>query len=218
MEAGRIAAVHPRRHAWVMPSLFTWRGTDDPERIDHASVCFSHTSMTAHGVSLTPSYASSWQLDIGSGWATRSLRVNIQGHNWGRCLVLTRDDSGGWSADTTDWGDVDLPAPGLAEPESLQDAIDCDLGLCPLTNTMPIRRLGLLEKDVPDTALVMAWVDVPSLRVVRSDQVYASGTAVIPGAVRYASLNGDFTAELTVDNNGVVVDYPHLARRVQIPS
>lgn len=201
-----------------MPSLFTWRGTDEPERIDHASVTLTQDSMSAHGVSLTPSYASSWQLDVESGWATRSLCVSIQGHNWGRSLVLTRDDRGEWNADTTGWGDVDLPPPGLADPESLQDAIDCDLGLGPLTNTMPIRRLGLLEQHVPDTALVMAWVDVPSLRVVRSDQVYGSGTAVIPGAVRYASLNGDFTAELTVDNNGVVVDYPQLARRVQIPN
>ncbi|WP_434993233.1 putative glycolipid-binding domain-containing protein [Arthrobacter sp. Ld5] len=56
----------------------------------------------------------------------------------------------------------------------------------------------------------------PSLRVLRSDQVYGTAGAVTPGTVRYASLGGDFTAELTVDANGFVVDSPHLARRVRI--
>lgn len=198
--------------------MYTWRGIDDPDRIDHASVSFAQDSMSTHGVSLTPSYASSWQLDVGSGWVTRSLCANIQGDKWGRSLVLTRDGSGEWSIDAKAWGDIDLPAPGLADTASLQGAIDCDLGLCPLTNTMPIRRLGLLDQSVSDTALVMAWVDVPSLRVLRSDQVYGSGTSMTPGTVRYASYSRDFTAELTVDSNGIVVDYPQLAQRVQNPS
>ena len=76
---------------------------------------------------------------------------------------------------------------------------------------MPIRRLGLLGRTVPETTLVMAWVEVPSLRVIRSDQVYASST---PGRVRYRSYSRDFQAELTVDPDGIVIDYPGLARRL----
>jgi len=76
---------------------------------------------------------------------------------------------------------------------------------------MPIRRLQLLERAVPETPLVMAWVEVPSLRVLRSEQVYASGGA---GAVRYANGSRDFAAELRVDGDGMVVEYPTLARRV----
>jgi hypothetical protein len=56
---------------------------------------------------------------------------------------------------------------------------------------MPIRRLGLVDGVVPPTELVMAWIDVPSLQVVRSEQVYAP-----------------------VDDDGLVVDYPELARRL----
>ncbi len=33
-------------------------------------------------------------------------------------------------------------------PMTIASALDCDLGLCPATNTMPIRRLGLLDADV----------------------------------------------------------------------
>lgn len=82
---------------------------------------------------------------------------------------------------------------------------------------MPIRRLALLDGGVLHTPLVMAWVEMPTLRVIRSDQLYASGSANAPLTVRYASHSRDFQAELTVDSDGVVVDYPHLARRVQEP-
>jgi hypothetical protein len=106
-------------------------------------------------------------------------------------------------------GDAALPPPGLAQPGSIDGALDCDIGLCPVTNTMPIRRLRLLNAHVPETPLVMAWIEVPSLRVLRSDQVYASST---PGRVRYA--DGDDQAELTVDSDGIVIDYPGLATRL----
>ncbi|WP_413334542.1 putative glycolipid-binding domain-containing protein [Brevibacterium sp. GP-SGM9] len=108
-------------------------------------------------------------------------------------------------------GDSDLPAPGVAADADLGGAVDCDLGRCPLTNVMPIRRLGLLRKEVPDPPLVMAWIDVPSLRVIRSDQVY--GSSPTAGKVRYTSYSRDFSAEITVDSHGIVIDYPELALR-----
>ena len=204
------------RHAGVMSSLFTWRGIDDPDRLDHAVLTLAHDRLSGHGVSLTPSYASSWQLDVGAGWVTRSLHVSVQGRGWGRSLALIHDGDGGWMADASGWGDTALEPPGLQEPESLRGAIDCDLALCPVTNTMPIRRLGFLEHAVPDTTLVMAWVEMPSLRVLRSDQVYATGPAEAGRSVRYANSGGDFQADLMVDDDGIVVDYPHLARRVRV--
>jgi hypothetical protein len=105
----------------------------------------------------------------------------------------------------------------LVNPSDLDDAIDCDLALCPVTNTMPIRRLSLRDRAVPATALVMAWVDMPTLQVDRSDQTYAADPAALPGKVQFASDGGDFHSELTIDGNGVVIDYPQLARRVRLP-
>ncbi|MET4097739.1 putative glycolipid-binding domain-containing protein [Arthrobacter sp. UYCu712] len=200
-----------------MTSLYAWRGTDDPERVDLASVSVTSDSMRAHGTSVTPSYASSWQLDVGLGWVTRSISVQVHGGQWSRSLLLEHAADGQWDAVTTSFGITGLPGPGLADPAILQDAIDCDLGLCPVTNTMPIRRLRLNEQAVPATNLVMAWIEMPSLRVLRSDQVYASDPAAAPGTVHYASASGDFQTDLVIDSDGIVIDYPHLARRVQIP-
>ena len=59
-----------------------------------------------------------------------------------------------------------------------------DLGACPLTNTPPVRRLGLLRAKAGTTSTVtVAWVLVPSLEVVASRQTY---TALGEGRVRFA--------------------------------
>lgn len=194
--------------------LLAWSGIDDPSRVDQASVELNGESMRAIGGALARNFSSSWELDVASGWVTRALRVTTRGYGWMRTLDLTRSDDGHWAAETSFTGEVDLPLPGLPDPESLVDAVDCDLGLCPITNTMPIRRLGLLDHEVQDTQLVMAWVEMPSLRVLRSDQVYASGLTGIRGSVAYTSFSRDFSAHLTVDDAGLVIDYPTLARRV----
>ncbi len=81
-----------------------------------------------------------------------------------------------------------------------------------------MHMLRLLDGGVAPTRLVMAWVEMPSLRVLRSDQVYAARSpldaATGRAVVRYTSASRDFTADLTVDADGLVVDYPRLARRV----
>ncbi|MGR0220093.1 putative glycolipid-binding domain-containing protein [Agromyces sp. ZXT2-6] len=199
------------------PRLRTWIGDDDPDRIETACVRFgTEGSMHAIGGARTHRYVTDWELDIGDGWRTRALRVTARGFGWWRTLDLERSPQGEWHADVQQSGVVDLPAAGLADPSSVADALDCDLGLCPLTNTMPIRRLGLLDADVAETALVMAWVEVPSLRVIRSDQAYASTTVGGRRRVRFRSLDSDFAAELEVDDDALVVDYPGIGRLADI--
>lgn len=56
---------------------------------------------------------------------------------------------------------------------------------------MPIRRLALLETQVPKTQLIMAWIDMPSLQVIASDQFYSSIDAK---TVRYEAEHGESTS------------------------
>lgn len=192
--------------------LYVWTGIDDPSRKGVAQVDFGDDGMRAAGSSITSSYETSWTLDVGPDWKTRRIVVTATGRTWSRYLALNRSESGAWLSETAARGEADLPAPGIAEDADLGEAaVDCDLGQCPLTNVMPIRRLGLQQKVVPDTPLVMAWIDVPSLRVIRSDQVY--GSRPTAGKVRYTSYSRDFSAEITVDSHGIVLDYPDLALR-----
>jgi len=192
-------------------TTYRWQGIDDASRVDVAVVRFGNAALRAHGTSTCDDYGLVWSLDVGEGWITRSLEVAATAPGWSRSLRLARRSDGSWTSSASTAGDTDLPPPGIVDAASVDGALDCDLGLCPVTNVMPIRRLQLLERAVPETPLVMAWVEVPSLRVLRSEQIYASSGA---GAVRYANGSRDFAAELRVDRDGMVVEYPSLARRV----
>jgi len=206
------AGPRTRRVAWV--------GEDDPHRLDTAVLTLGTDRLSGTGTSRTGAYALSWTLVTGPGWVTRRLDVAVrgltpQGAPWSRDLALERGDDGRWRCDARAAGTLDAPPPGLTDPAVLDDAVDCDLGLCPATNTMPSLRLGVLDGDVAPTDLVMAWVEVPSLRVVADRQTYAS--AVVDGrrVARYAS--DRYTVDLTLDADGVVTRYPGLARSVDLP-
>jgi hypothetical protein len=84
-----------------------------------------------------------------------------------------------------------------------------DLGWSPLFNSLPVLRDRLLERG-PVHRYAMRWIDVPSLEVHRSEQVYEP---LGGGVVRFRA--DGFTADITFDAAGFVIDYPGLARRVQ---
>ncbi|MET4058730.1 hypothetical protein ABIB35_000255 [Arthrobacter sp. UYP6] len=195
-----------------------WQGVD-AARHDTAAVSFRSRELAAGGTSITDEYAASWTLSTSPGWVTTRFAIRVEGPNWSRSLELTRSSDGKWTADTRVSGDAGLPAPGIEDSGALDNAQDVDLDLCPLTNTMPILRLDLLTRSAPadDTKLTMAWVEMPSLRVLPSDQVYSQVSAFDEargyGLVLYSSTSRGFTAELTVDADGAVIDYPGMALR-----
>ncbi|WP_454042137.1 putative glycolipid-binding domain-containing protein [Cellulosimicrobium sp. Marseille-Q8652] len=199
-----------------------WTGwDDDADRLEAATVRLHENRLDALGTSRATGHVTAWALTTGPGWVTERLEISARGVGWSRHLALSRSPDGAWQADVQASGraPAGLAPPGIADPGALDGAVDCDIALCPVTNTMPILRLGLLGDDAPprETPFVMAWVDVPSLQVLRSDQLYAARSpldaATGRGAVTYTSATRDFTADLTVDADGIVVDYPQLARR-----
>jgi hypothetical protein len=132
-----------------------------------------------------------------------------RGQGWRRELDLRRDEHGAWSIDAIEDGTVDLPPAG-GDPSLLGDAVDCDLGLSPVTNMMPILRDGLLHGGGP-MEIAVAWVAVPELSVRLDRQRYRH---VRTQVVRFEAVDGSFTAEITVDGDGVLVDYPGIARQL----
>jgi hypothetical protein len=196
-----------------------WRGADDARRVDSAETELGPDWLLARGESVTPAYALTWSLTTVSGWVTETLRVNVDGGTWSRSLTLGRDDSGGWSAEAGADGAGPERPPGLVDDAYvLTGALDCDLGLCPFTNTMPILRHRLNTTDpAPRQELLMAFVDVPSLAVLPSRQGYsqvAPPSADGISVVRYESLDSTFRSDLTVEPDGLVLDYPQLADRL----
>ena len=190
-----------------------WAGTDD-WRAESVLVTPADDGFAATGVQLGIAplpYRLDYRLTTAAGWMTRSVELSASGMGWRRTAQLTRGEDGGWTFRAEVDGAAELPEPAC-DPEALGDALDCDLGFSPLTNTMPVLREALHRE--PGTALLtMAWISVPDLAVHASRQGYEHlWTTATRSVVRFSS--GAFTADLTLDGDGFVVDYPGLARRV----
>jgi len=193
--------------------VLLWAGTDE-WRAEAADVSVKQGRFAATGVQLGVGpvpYRVDYVLDTTAAWVTRTLQVTAAGAGWRRAVELTRNPNGRWTCRADGAGTVDLPLPG-GDTAALTGALDCDLGLSPLSNTMPILRHRLHQR-AGAAELVMAWMSVPDLSVHASVQRYEHLHTTPTGAVvRFAS--GDFTADLVVDADGFVVDYPQLARRI----
>jgi hypothetical protein len=141
-------------------------------------------------------------IDCGPSFETRAVSVVVVGEGGRSTLALQAGTEGVWRRD----GDV-VPA--------LAGCVDVDLGLSPSTNTLPIRRLSLL--DLPPGAareVTAAWIGFPGLVLEALPQRY---TRLDGLRFRYEGLASGFTAEIEVDEDGLVVEYPPAWRRVAPP-
>jgi hypothetical protein len=158
-------------------------------------------------------YRLEYTLETGADWVTRRLSVATRGDGRRRNLDLRRSESGAWSIDASRQGDGRVEPAG-GDVATFGEALECDLGLSPLTNTMPVLRHDLLRTD-GTIDLVMAWVAVPALSVRRSEQRYTSLGRDARGLRRIEYRSGDFRSELLFDADALCVDYPQLGRAVE---
>lgn len=163
-------------------------------------------------------YHLSYRLEAADDFVTRVLDVDVRGAGWARSLALRHDGRGRWSWESDHEGNVGLDPPGgdPALARELIGAVDCDLGLSPLTNLMPIRRHGLHE-GYGAADIVVAWVSVPDLKLYSYAQRYESISSRGEGSVvRFIDrgLADGFTADLQLDADGLIEVYPELAERV----
>ena len=130
-----------------------------------------------------------------AAWRIRAVTIDLLD---GRApLHLRADGAGAW----TDGAGTALPA--------LAGCIDIDLSISPFTNTLPIRRLAFAVGEA--RVLTMAYIRAPTLTVGPMRQRY---TRLAADRYRYENVDSDFAAELPLDADGLVLDYPGLFRRV----
>jgi len=90
----------------------------------------------------------------------------------------------------------------------IQGCDDIDLAVTPATNTLAVRRLNLQVGS--SESIIAAWVKFPDLTVQPLSQRY---TRLDQNTYRYASNTG-FSAEIVVDDLGLVTDYPGGLERI----
>ena len=131
-------------------------------------------------------YVATYSIQVDDAWRTREVNVELE-NDGRRRISLTANGAGRWSRDAERLSDLD-------------DCIDIDLEWSPSTNTLPIRRLGLAPGETK--AVAAAWLRFPSLEVQRLDQSYER-----LDERRYRYRSGRFTADLSVDDDGMVLRY-----------
>jgi hypothetical protein len=204
----------------VSPRSLIWQRLDTTG-IEHA-LFDDRAGLYARGTMIAAwpvPYRCGYELQADEGWTSARVTVSAEGAGWLRSVKLERA-AGRWHVTAGEQGNLDAALiaaghpraglPGSEDPRRLARAYDVDLGYCPLANTLPIRRLGLLSAPPGTThTITAAWVLVPELVVLPLQQTY---TLIDRGTVRYST--GDFTADLSVDDEGYVLHYPGLASRV----
>jgi hypothetical protein len=118
-----------------------------------------------------------------------------------KTLSLTSDGRGNW---------FDKDRQPLPE---LSGCIDIDISATPFTNTLPIQRISWQVGQAE--TLKMVYILIPDLTVSVSEQRYTCLEKTARGSVfRYENVDGSFTAQITVDSDGLVVHYPPLFERI----
>jgi hypothetical protein len=139
-----------------------------------------------------------YRVELDPDWSVRRVSLTVaKAGEPARSLELVSDGRGHWQ-----------DRHGTVLPD-VDQCIDIDISATPFTNTLPIRRLGLQPDQV--APILVLFIHVPTLEVEPAAQRY---TGLAPGLVRYESSGTDFRRDLTVDDDGLVIEYPGLFTRV----
>jgi uncharacterized protein len=144
-------------------------------------------------------YRFTYRLAWDESWRLRDAELVVLTERSRRSLSLQTDGDGHWRGG--DGGSID----------DLEGCTDIDIWPTPFTNTFPIRRAPMAIGE--RRAFRMAWVAAPHLTVRPQRQAY---TRLAERLYLFESLDGSgFRAELPVDEDDIVIDYPDLFHRVK---
>jgi hypothetical protein len=141
-------------------------------------------------------FAVGYRIRCDRAWRVRKVEISEIGSD--HQTELESDGAGKW-----------MDGSGTALPR-LSGAIDVDISITPFTNTLPIRRLKLRRGESAE--ILAVYLQLPGLDIATDRQRYTC--LEYARRYRYESLESDFTREIEVDDNGLVVTYPGLFRRV----
>ncbi|HEY0757024.1 MAG TPA: putative glycolipid-binding domain-containing protein [Ktedonobacteraceae bacterium] len=140
-----------------------------------------------------------YQVWTDNNWNVRECFLQLGGEK-GQTVHLYADGQGHWTDDA-----------GVARSD-LDGCLDIDISHTPFTNTLPLRRLELAPGE--SAHLLVAYAAIPDLVIRPARQRYTCLSRTTSGGLyRYEGLENNFTADLPVDDQGLIVDYPGIWKR-----
>jgi hypothetical protein len=159
-----------------------------PEAYKVRSAIVGQAGQRRHGVL--------YEISLTPEWVFESIMLQ---RTDGVMTVLSRGKHG-------DWFDAQVE-----ELPQLKGCIDVDFEMTPFTNTLPIRRAPLAIGE--SRRFRMAYIPADTMEPFADEQTY---TRLSEFVYRFENGEGEtyFTSDITVDADGLVVDYPGLFERV----
>lgn len=141
-----------------------------------------------------------YHFDLDEHWRTRSFTLSQHQAGEDRKLRIDRVGEHDWQID------------GAARPD-LRDCLDLDLAVSPFTNTLAIQQLKLAPNEAKEMTAV--YVNIPQMEVIPARQRYQRlDSSEPPRRFLYSGLDTGFIEEITVDEFGLVENYPRFAERL----
>ena len=174
-----------------------WEWTDRPG-LEHLSLEIGENAIRADGLVLVALDESlvrlRYAVECDGSWNFRRAELAMDRAGEQRSLTVARDEPGDWVVDG-------------APRRELAGCTEIDIMATPFTNTLPVRRLRFAVGE--PVAVRMVYIALPDLAVRPMDQEYTRlDDATPPRRFRYRNLAGGFTADLALDADGIVLDYP----------
>jgi len=192
--------------------MLSWT-SEAHRRLETVRTVITERGLRANGYIIEASdtpYGSSYSLLVDSKGRTRRLAVQSDSIDGERHLALTRTPGGPWVVEST---------AGSSPLYALNEAQDVDLESSAFTNALALRRLMINSQSETQSgggpqidqefSVGIACISMPTL-VVRSVQHFYTFRG--NGVVSYRGPAGE--ADLTIDPQSFVVDFPGLSRRL----
>jgi uncharacterized protein len=193
------------RRAPHTTKMVTWSGVDCLH-LEAVRVLLGERGLRATGSIVScqqddiEAYSAAYTLTTDETGVVQRLTVRTTRAAGEQAVTVTRSEEGMWLVDHGHG----------AVRTNFGGALDIDLQFSPLFNALPVRRLNL-HRLATKHELAMVFVSLPSLEVNRVPQTYRTISLGEPAVI---SLSSDsYETELTVDSDGLVLEYPGLARR-----
>jgi hypothetical protein len=192
------------------PVLLTWQRVEWPS-LESARLHYSGLRLRASGRIVAAANATTGVEAFNASFSAAVERAEEAGRllfrtttaDEERQVSVSRTEDGVWLIDH---------GTGSQQRNAFEGAIDVDVAGAVTFNALPIRRLGL-HREPGEQELPVLWVSLPDLSVRLVRQTYRTVSIADDHAVVNYS-DGEFSADLTVDRDGMVIDFPGRAHRI----
>lgn len=137
-------------------------------------------------------YLLRYRINTNQYWETTFLELHTQLNNNKNHFIFEGDGKGNWLLNGK-------PA------DKFNGCIDVDIPLTPFTNTLPIKRLKLTQNE--EQQIQVIYLNILEGEIKPAKQKYI---CVSDSEYHYENIPNDFEANISVDEFGLVVDYPSL--------